>query len=188
VTIYTIGHSTRSFAEFLALLQAHRIDRVADIRTVPRSRRHPHFSREVLKGALAEHGIAYEHFAELGGLRRPRPDSPNTGWRNESFRGYADHMRSADFSSGVDRVLAFSAEGRTSVMCAEAVWWRCHRGLLADALLLRGVTVCHILTISPAQPHQLCDFARTEGTTITYQEDTGRSSRIGGNQKPRGTV
>jgi uncharacterized protein (DUF488 family) len=169
VTFYTIGHSTRTLPEFLALLRVHGIAQIADVRTVPRSRRHPHFAREALAASLAEHGIAYEHFAELGGLRRPRRDSPNRGWRNKNFRGYADYMQTSAFEAGVARLLEYGATAPTAAMCAEAVWWRCHRGLLADALLVRGVTVRHIISSAPAQPHQLCDFATTEGTTITYR-------------------
>jgi uncharacterized protein (DUF488 family) len=210
LTVYTIGHSTRTFAEFLALLRAHDIVRLADIRTVPRSRRHPHFSRENLGPALIEHDITYEHFPELGGLRHPRRDSPNVGWRNESFRGYADHMQTAEFERGLQRLLEYAShthlrepdasEGtgetslhaptdarlpRTVVMCAEAVWWRCHRALLADALVVRGVEVCHILSAEPARPHQLCEFARTAGTTLTYIEDTRQGSLWTGTENDR---
>lgn len=202
MTIYTVGHSTRSIDEFIGLLRAHKITRLADIRTIPRSRRHPHFAREALARALPEHGIAYEHFPELGGLRRPRRDSPNTGWRNDSFRGYADYMQTGEFERGLRRLLEYAADtirlGRdadepngapnTVVMCAEAVWWRCHRALLADALVVRGVTVCHILTIAAAHPHQLCDFARTEGTSITYMADNEGKSASRGNRKASGSV
>jgi uncharacterized protein (DUF488 family) len=188
VTIYTVGHSTRPFDEFLRLLQAHGIEQLADVRTVPRSRRHPQFARETLDAALASQGITYRHFPALGGLRRPRPDSPNGYWRNESFRGYADHMQTTAFDAGVSDLLQFSAAGQTVVMCAEAVWWRCHRSLLADALRVRGVTVCHILSQAPAQPHQLCEYARTEGTTITYPGDTRSKPETPGNRKPTTSV
>jgi uncharacterized protein (DUF488 family) len=159
VIVFTIGHSTRTFDEFVALLRAHAIVHLADIRTVPRSRRHPHFSRESLMTSLPAAGIAYRHIAELGGLRHPRRDSPNRGWRNDSFRGYADHMLTDEFARGVDELLAF-AEEPTAVMCAEAVWWRCHRQLLADALVARGIEVRHISSASSAPPHRLTDFAR----------------------------
>lgn len=185
MTFYTVGHSTRALSEFIALLRAHQVVRLADVRTVPRSRRHPHFARDALAASLAEHGIGYEHFPELGGLRRPRKDSPNSGWRNESFRGYADYMQTTAFGRGVERLLEYGAAGgeaRTAIMCAEAVWWRCHRGLLADALVVRGMTVCHILSSAPAQPHQLCDFATIDGTTITYREDSRRKSDGPGNR------
>lgn len=183
MTIYTIGHSTRSFEEFLGLLKAHGIVQLADVRTLPGSRRHPQFSRETLSAALVSHGVAYRHFGALGGLRRPLPDSPNVYWRNESFRGYADHMQSAAFGEAIQDLIGFAAGGATAVMCAEAVWWRCHRSLLADALLVRGVTVCHILGPAPAEPHQLCESARTEGTIITYREDIRKKRMTGGNRK-----
>jgi uncharacterized protein (DUF488 family) len=197
VTIYTIGHSTRSFDDFLALVRAHGIAQVADIRKVPRSRRHPHFSGDALAPALARHGLDYRHFPELGGFRRPHRDSPNVGWVNESFRGYADYMQTGDFDTGLARLLDYAAGAaadsgseappgaRTAVMCAEAVWWRCHRALLADALVVRGVTVCHILSIEPAQPHQLCAFAQAKGTIITYVGDNRLPSSVNGNRKRR---
>ena len=170
---------------FLSLLRAHGVGQVADVRRMPRSRRHPHFAFEALGPALRRHGIAYEHFPDLGGLRRPRRDSPNVGWRNASFRGYADYMQTTAFDAGVKRLLGYAASGDrrgTAVMCAEAVWWKCHRALLSDALLVRGVTVLHILTAAPAEPHQLCEFARTEGTIITYVEDNQLLPLEGGNR------
>lgn len=166
--IHTIGHSTRRFDELRDLLRAHGVVQLADVRTIPSSRRHPHFSREHLEPALAAHAIAYRHFAALGGLRRPRRDSPNVGWRNESFRGYADHMQTEEFAAGLEELLSYAARGATAVMCAEAAWWRCHRSLLADALVVRGVTVLHIRSMDSADEHQLCDFARTDGHRITY--------------------
>src|SRR5687767_13056968 len=132
--IFTIGHSTRTAAEFLALLQAHGITGVADVRTIPRSRRHPHFSSDALSASLSDHAIAYVHVPGLGGLRKPRHDSPNGGWKNESFRGYADHMQTPAFGQGLDALLAFSEDRRVAVMCAESKWWQCHRQLIADAL------------------------------------------------------
>jgi uncharacterized protein (DUF488 family) len=158
--LWTIGHSTRSADDFLALLHAHRIDRLADIRTVPRSRRHPHFGREALGTELKKAGIQYRHFPQLGGLRKPRPDSPNAGLRNPAFRGYSDHMLTPEFSSSVDELLTFGGGGRGVVMCAEALWWRCHRMLLADVLTVRGVDVQHILTESSLQPHRLTPFTK----------------------------
>ena len=166
--IYTIGHSTHPVEQFLALLNAHGIRRLADVRTVPRSRRHPHFNREVLDAFLHEHGIAYRHFAALGGLRKPRADSVNTGWRHPGFRGYADHMQTAEFRQGIEELVTFAGGQPTSVMCAEAVWWQCHRQLLADALLVRGVPVCHILPMREAKPHHLSEFARVDHGTVTY--------------------
>jgi uncharacterized protein (DUF488 family) len=166
--IYTIGHSTHPAEQFLALLQAHEVRQVADIRTIPKSRRHPQFNGDALATYLHAHGIVYRHFAALGGLRKPRPDSVNTGWRHPSFRGYADHMQTVKFAQGVELLLAFAAANRTTVMCAEAVWWRCHRQLLSDALLARGVPVCHILSSADAKPHHLSDFARVDQGRVTY--------------------
>ena len=166
--IWTIGHSTRSADEFLELLRAHTIDGLADIRTIPRSRRHPHFGRDALDARLTQEGIAYRHFAELGGLRKPQPDSPNGAWRNEAFRGYADHMLTPQFAAAVDELLGFGERRNVAVMCAEAVWWQCHRMLLSDALVARDVEVQHIMSLrgrSSVQPHRLTPFAqiRAEG-------------------------
>lgn len=167
-TIYTIGHSTHPAEEFLALLTRHALTRLADIRTVPKSRRHPQFNIDVLDGFLTNHGITYRHFPALGGLRKPRPDSINTAWQHPGFRGYADYMQTAAFEDGVAALLEFASGGPTTVMCAEAVWWQCHRRLLADALLVRGVAVWHILPSGPPKPHQLSEFARVDGARLTY--------------------
>ena len=183
MTIFTIGHSTRPFADFLALLQTHGVLHVADIRTIPRSKR-PQFDGETLRSTLLEHGIEYVHIKELGGLRRPRRDSVNVGWKNDSFRGYADHMLTPEFAGGLDRLLDVAAALATTVMCAEAAWFRCHRALLSDALVLRGHVVRHVLSRGPARPHQLCDFARTDGTRITYVEDASVLSGNRGNRTP----
>jgi uncharacterized protein (DUF488 family) len=161
--IWTIGHSTRTADEFLELLRAHAIRGLADVRTIPRSRRHPHFGREALDERLKDEGIEYRHFAELGGLRKPQPDSPNGAWRNEAFRGYADHMMTPRFEAGVDELLRFGEPRNVAVMCAEAVWWQCHRMLLSDALVARGVQVEHIMSLrgtSSLQPHRLTPFAQ----------------------------
>lgn len=166
--IYTIGHSTHSAEQFLALLRAHEVRQVADIRTVPRSRRHPHFHADALRTFLGAQGIAYRHFPSLGGLRKPRADSVNSGWRHPGFRGYADHMGTSEFAAGVAALLDFSCGGRTAVMCAEAVWWQCHRQLLADALLARRVPVRHILGTADAKPHRLSEFASVHEGRITY--------------------
>lgn len=166
--IFTIGHSTHSADTFLQLLKEHEIRRLADIRTVPRSRRHPQFNSETLSAFLGGHGIVYRHFPALGGLRKPKRESENTGWRHPSFRGYADHMQTPEFVRGVDELLQFSEAGVTTVMCAEAVWWQCHRQLLADALVVRGVAVWHILPGTPPKPHHLSDFARIDGLRLTY--------------------
>ena len=161
--IWTIGHSTRTADDFVALLRAHAIDGLADVRTSPKSRRHPHFAREALDARLTHEGIEYRHFAALGGLRKPRADSPNGAWKNESFRGYADYMMTLEFNTGVDELLEFGARRQVAVMCAEAVWWQCHRMLLADALVARGVEVQHIMSAkgrSALQPHRLTPFAQ----------------------------
>lgn len=138
------------------------------MRTVPRSRRHPHFERDALAAVLSGHGIGYRHFAGLGGLRKPRADSPNGGWRHEGFRGYADHMQSLDFNTALESLLAW-ADGRSvGVMCAEAKWWQCHRQLIADAVVVRGFEVRHIMSIREAPRHELTPFARVAGTSVTY--------------------
>src|SRR5918999_3545169 len=144
--IWTIGHSTRSADEFVQLLRASHIDGLADVRTIPRSRRHPHFGRELLDARLKDEGIEYRHFAALGGLRKPRPDSLNNAWRNDAFRGYADHMMTGEFTAAVDELLMFGELRKVVVMCAEAVWWQCHRMLLSDALVARGIDVHHIMS------------------------------------------
>ncbi len=168
VRIYTIGHSTRSFDAFVALLDAHGVRRTADIRAIPHSRRHPQFEREALAAALGARGIGYWHFPELGGFRRPRRDSPNTGWSSGGFRGYADYMGTSAFDGALDRLLAFARVAPTAVICAEAVWWRCHRGLLADALVLRRVEVLHITSSAAPARHQLNPMARVVEGRVTY--------------------
>lgn len=166
--VLTIGHSTRTIEAFVELLQAHRIERLVDVRTIPRSRRNPQFNRETLPGALRKARIGYRHMKSLGGLRHARRDSPNTGWRNASFRGFADYMLEREFAEALDRLIELAAEKRTAVMCAEAVPWRCHRSMIADALLARGIPVEHILSPKRTEPHRLTDFARVDGERITY--------------------
>ena len=181
-TIWTIGHSTRSADEFVALLRAHRINKLADIRTIPRSRRHPHFGREALDSRLNDDGIEYRHFAALGGLRKPRPDSPNSAWRNDAFRGYADHMMTPEFVAAVDELLVFGERGNVVVMCAEAVWWQCHRMLLSDALVARDVDVQHIMSqrgASAVQPHRLTPFAQVRSDGQVWYPGL-LNSQIGG--------
>jgi len=168
LTIFTIGHSTRALDDFVALLRAHAVAQVADVRTVPRSRRYPHFSREALSATLPAAGIGYRHFGELGGLRKPRPDSSNTAWRHEGFRGYADYMETPAFARALDDLVRWSEDAASAVMCAEAVWWQCHRRLIADALVARGLDVRHITTLSSAAPHELTEFARVEGGLVRY--------------------
>jgi uncharacterized protein (DUF488 family) len=164
--IYTIGHSTRSLAELVALLEEHGVRRLADIRRFPGSRRFPHFSRESLETALPAAGIAYVHVEELGGRRKPSKTSPNGGWESEQFRGYADYMGTEAFGSAVNRLLA--TEQATAVMCAEAVPWRCHRNLLSDDLVRRGVEVVHILRPHASQTHKLSEMARIDGDRVVY--------------------
>src|SRR2546429_7449094 len=158
--LFTIGHSTRSLDEFVDLLRGQRVPLVADVRTVPASRRVPHFSRATLAQELPQRGIEYVHLPALGGLRRPRLDSPNTGWRNEAFRGYADHMASDEFREAVDRLMDLSHGRDAAVMCAEAGPWRCHRSLLGDAVAVRGVEVRHGLGEGAAPAHALTPLAR----------------------------
>jgi uncharacterized protein (DUF488 family) len=168
VRLYTIGHSTRSFDAFAALLDAHGIGQVADIRTIPRSRRHPQFERESLAAALAARGVAYRHLPGLGGLRHPRRESPNTGWRNESFRGYADYMATAAFDEALGDLLVLARAAPTAAMCAEAVWWRCHRNLLADTIVARGGEVLHITSAADPAAHQLNPMARVADGRVSY--------------------
>ncbi len=176
--MFTIGHSTRSAAEFVALLRAHGITRLVDVRTVPRSSHNPQFNRETLPQTLAKAGIEYTHMKGLGGLRHARKDSLNTGWRNAGFRGYADYMQTAEFEQHLAELTALAKRERAAIMCAEAVPWRCHRSLLADALLVRGFDVQDIIGPGAARPHQLTPFAQVEGTKITYQGEQGEL-RIG---------
>src|SRR3989441_1877310 len=168
VRIYTVGHSTRSLDEFLSLLSAYEITLLEDIRVVAASRRYPHFVRDALAAALQEAGIDYRHVKDLGGWRRPRPDSPHTGWRSESFRGYADYMETPAFAAALEQVLADAQSHIVAIMCAEAVPWRCHRQLVADALLARGVEVVHILDRTHTELHRLTPFARIEGGRLVY--------------------
>lgn len=167
--IHTIGHSTRPLDAFIVLLRAHAVARLADVRSVPRSRRHPHFSLDALSRSLAEAGIEYRHFAALGGLRKPRPDSPNTAWRHEGFRGYADYMGTPAFGAALDTLIGYGREAAVAVMCAEAVWWRCHRQLIADALVAKGIEVRHMTSASAAPPHRLPEFAQVEGGRVVHR-------------------
>ena len=169
-TVFTIGHSTRTEREFIELLQAHLVTGLVDVRTVPRSRRNPQFNRENLPAALEPEGIAYAHVAALGGFRRPSPDSPNKGWRNLSFRGYADYMQTGEFEEALMGLMNIAESRRVAIMCAEAVPWRCHRSLIADALLVRGVAVEEIIGWNRTQVHKLTSFAKREGESLTYPE------------------
>jgi uncharacterized protein (DUF488 family) len=166
--LYSIGHSTRAEDDFVALLHAYTITALADVRTIPASRRHPQFGSDRLRERLARDGIQYQHMPALGGLRRPRPDSANTAWTNSAFRGYADYMETDAFKSGLAALLELASARIVAFMCAEAVWWRCHRRLLSDALLAGGAEVRHILTASEAPPHELPPFARIIEGRVAY--------------------
>jgi uncharacterized protein (DUF488 family) len=166
--VLTIGHSTRTIEEFIELLQAHGATEVVDVRTVPRSRRNPQFNRDTLPDSLRAAGIGYVHMPGLGGLRRPRPDSPNMGWRNLSFRGYADYMQTVEFEEQLGALIERARQGRPALMCAEALPWRCHRSLIADALVVRGYHVEDIMSATRRQPHALTPWAHVEGTRVSY--------------------
>jgi uncharacterized protein (DUF488 family) len=168
VTVFTIGHSTRPIGAFIELLAAHGVQRLIDVRKIPQSGHNPQFGREQLSASLEEAGIHYTHMPGLGGLRRARKDSTNTGWRNASFRGYADYMQTREFEENVERCVDLAKEERTALMCAESVPWRCHRSLIADALVARGIDVREITSTTDARPHALTPWARVEGTTVTY--------------------
>jgi uncharacterized protein (DUF488 family) len=170
-TIFTIGHSTRPIEEFLDLLRAHGIKQLIDIRTIPKSRRNPQYNLDALAASLAAAKISYMHLKELGGLRHPRRDSVNQGWRNDSFRGYADYMQTPEFSVGLDRAIAVAKNKPTALMCAEAVPWRCHRSLVSDALLARGIRVLEIISSAEPKVHALTPFAHVSGTQVTYPGD-----------------
>jgi len=167
-SVFTVGHSTRSFEEFVSLLKAYKVEMVVDVRTVPRSRHNPQFNKETLPDSLKTASIKYIHMPELGGLRRPKPDSSNMAWQNKSFRGYADYMQTKEFSENLLSLVALVQQNCVAIMCAEAVPWRCHRSLLADALLVRGIKVINILTETGCTNHELTPFAHVEGTTVTY--------------------
>jgi uncharacterized protein (DUF488 family) len=168
VSIFTIGHSTRSIVEFLEMLQAHGIHRLVDVRTIPRSAHNPQFNREELSRALHSRRLHYRHMPGLGGLRHPRRDSINTAWRNTSFRGYADYMQTPEFTENLETLIELAQQESTATMCAEAVPWRCHRSLIADALLVRGISVSEIVSATRAVPLSLHPWATVEGTTVTY--------------------
>lgn len=175
-TIWTIGHSTRTLEEFLALLAEYRIEAIADVRRFPGSRRHPYFASEALAATLPAHGIAYRWLPTLGGRRKVQPGSPNTAWRNASFQGYADHTASAEFAAGLAELLELAAGRRTALMCAEALWWRCHRSLIADRLKLRGIEVIHVLDASHTTVHPYTSAARIVQGQLSYAPAQGELS------------
>jgi len=166
--VWSIGHSTHSLAEFAALLESAGIGAIADIRTVPKSRRHPHFAKESLARELPARGVAYRHLDRLGGWRRPRADSPNAGWRIEAFRGYADYTATPEFQAGLAELLELARGDRTAMMCAEGLWWRCHRRLVADQLLIRGIRVLHIGPAGRVAAHERPPFAVATDGALTY--------------------
>ncbi|MGH7430147.1 MAG: DUF488 family protein, partial [Candidatus Methylomirabilaceae bacterium] len=171
-SLWTIGHSTRPIEAFIELLQAHDIQLLVDVRTLPYSRRNPQFNTGVLAESLVNAGLQYHHLPALGGRRKSRPDSMNRGWRSAGFRGYADYMQTDEFRGGLEELMATGRKRRTAFMCAEAVPWRCHRSLIADALVSRGWQVRHILSKAEAPPHQITPFARIEHNTLIYPEQT----------------
>lgn len=171
--IFTIGHSTRPIDEFIGVLRAHDVQRVVDIRTVPKSRHNPQFGQDQLMESLTAAGLGYEYLETLGGLRHPRKDSVNGGWRNDSFRGYADYMQTAEFVAGLHELIEFADERTVTIMCAEAVPWRCHRSLVGDALLVRGIDVFDIFNARTAKPHTLTSFAKVDGEKVTYPKESG---------------
>ena len=166
--VLTIGHSTRTLEEFIGLLQAHGTTRVVDVRTVPRSRHNPQFNKTSLPRALKKAGLGYIHLPELGGLRHAKRDSLNVGWRNASFRGYADYMQTPEFEQSLEELIRLAKQERIAIMCAEAVPWRCHRSLIADALLVRGIRTEDIMSPTRRQVHTLTPFGKVKGTRITY--------------------
>jgi uncharacterized protein (DUF488 family) len=171
LVIFTVGHSTRSFDQFRAILKSHGVQAVADVRQFPRSRRFPHFNDDALIESLPRFGIEYLSFKSLGGRRKAQKDSPNAGWRNEAFRGYADFMQTPEFARPIDELIDAAMQRPTTTMCAEAVPWRCHRSLISDALLIRGWRVMDIFDEKNAKPHALTKFALVRGTAITYPSE-----------------
>ncbi len=166
--VLTVGHSTRPLTEFIALIAAHSVTSLIDVRSVPRSHHNPQFNRDTLPAALEVAGIHYSHFAGLGGFRRAGPESPNLAWRNASFRGYADYMQTAEFAQNLTSLMKLAEHERVVIMCAEAVPWRCHRSLIADALVVHGLRVEEIINLNRCQIHALTPFAKVDGMTITY--------------------
>ena len=173
-TVFTIGHSNRTWEEFLGILRAHRIQRVVDVRSIPRSRHNPQFNREILRKKLRGARIGYVHLRKLGGRRRARRDSPNMGWRNTSFRGFADYMQTAEFEAGLRRLIRLANQKRSAIMCAEAVPWRCHRSLLGDALTAREIRVEDITSNSRAHLHAITSFGRVRNKRVSYPESKPR--------------
>lgn len=174
--VLTVGHSTRPIGEFIRLLQAHNVACVADVRTIPRSRHNPQFNADSLKESLKKTGISYRHMAGLGGLRHTTAASVNTGWRNASFRGFADYMQTPEFERALEMLIKLASRRQIALMCAEAVPWRCHRSLIADALLVRGISSEHIMNLTRRQPHVLTPFAKVRNRRITYPAPAGSTT------------
>lgn len=168
MVVYTIGHSTRELSEFVGLLDANGVHTLVDVRTIPRSRRVPQFNGDTLPASLGAAGIAYVHAKALGGLRHPRASSTNSGWRNDSFRGFADYMQTPEFETALDDLVGLAGSTQIAIMCAEAVYWRCHRSLIADALVARGIPVEHIMGRPRREPHRLTSFAVLDGIRVSY--------------------
>jgi len=172
-TIWTIGHSTRALKEFLGLLSEYGIEAIADVRRFPGSRRYPYFASDALAATLPAHGLAYQWIPRLGGRRKVQPGSPNTAWRNASFQGYADYTATAEFAEGLAELLKLATSKRTALMCAEAVWWRCHRSIIADVLKLRGIEVIHIIDATHTTVHPYTSPARIENGRLNYAAPQG---------------
>lgn len=180
-TVFTIGHSTRPVDEFIRILQSHGVKRILDVRTIAKSRHNPQFGADELEPSLAKQGIGYRRLEELGGLRRTDPHSINGGWRNASFRGFADYMQTPDFTAGIDVLIGLARREPVAIMCAEAVPWRCHRSLIGDALLVRGIQVLDIMSEKDAKPHALTRFAHVDGVRVTYPPEPEQPEEL---QKP----
>jgi uncharacterized protein (DUF488 family) len=176
--VFTIGHSTRVLDAFISLLQAHSVTMVVDIRTVPRSRHNPQFNNETLPGNLRASDMGYMHMPGLGGLRHAPKDSPNTGWHNSSFRGFADYMQTEEFEKNLEELIHLAKSEQIVLMCAEALPWRCHRSLIADALWIRGVRVEHIMSVNRRSPHALTPFAQVNGLSITYPPNAEAKNQL----------
>jgi uncharacterized protein (DUF488 family) len=186
-TIYTIGHSTHPIDEFNKILQAYGIELLVDVRTIPGSRHNPQFNQAELEQYLHEHGVSYAHLKELGGRRHTSKSSINIGWRNLSFRGYADYMQTEEFRAGIERLIKLAQSQRTVIMCAEAVPWRCHRSLIGDALLVRNVHVEDIMGETSAKPHDLTPWAKVDGVSVTYPETSQEAENLEGRHSGRKT-
>ena len=172
MTIYTIGHSTHPIEEFIRILERYKIRQLVDVRTVPGSRHNPQFSKEALERSIPAAGIAYVHMPELGGLRKGSKESINDGWHNASFRNYADYMQTESFDEGIEKLIRFAGRKTSAIMCAEAVPWRCHRSLIGDALMVRGIEVVDIIGEASSQAHRMTPFAKVEGLRVTYPAAT----------------